>query len=61
MVCIKEKVNSLVQVPDVTGNFTFFNTRYSNYMGGFDEDCSITAPMIKLSPGENLCNLETIE
>eukprot|EP00924_Labyrinthula_sp_SR-Ha-C_P012896 snap_masked-scaffold_12-processed-gene-2.10-mRNA-1 protein AED:1.00 eAED:1.00 QI:0/0/0/0/1/1/2/0/512 len=30
-------------------------------MGDFDEDCSITAPMVKLAPDENLCDLDSIE
>eukprot|EP00924_Labyrinthula_sp_SR-Ha-C_P012893 snap_masked-scaffold_12-processed-gene-2.11-mRNA-1 protein AED:1.00 eAED:1.00 QI:0/0/0/0/1/1/2/0/552 len=54
-------VNTSAQVPLVAGNFTFLTPRYSNYMGDFEEDCSIIAPMVKLAPGENLCNLDSIE
>eukprot|EP00924_Labyrinthula_sp_SR-Ha-C_P011078 snap_masked-scaffold_51-processed-gene-0.20-mRNA-1 protein AED:1.00 eAED:1.00 QI:0/0/0/0/1/1/2/0/376 len=52
---------SSVQVPFITGNFTFIATRYSNFIGDFDEKCSIIAPMVKLTPGENLCDLDTIQ
>eukprot|EP00924_Labyrinthula_sp_SR-Ha-C_P012922 snap_masked-scaffold_12-processed-gene-3.21-mRNA-1 protein AED:1.00 eAED:1.00 QI:0/-1/0/0/-1/1/1/0/637 len=54
-------VFSSAQVPFITEDFTFITTRYSNFMGGFDEDCSITAPMVKLAPGENLCDLDSIQ
>eukprot|EP00924_Labyrinthula_sp_SR-Ha-C_P012892 snap_masked-scaffold_12-processed-gene-2.17-mRNA-1 protein AED:1.00 eAED:1.00 QI:0/0/0/0/1/1/3/0/603 len=54
-------VYSWAQVPLITGNFTYKTTRYSNFIGDFDEDCSITAPMVKLGPFETLCDLETIE
>eukprot|EP00924_Labyrinthula_sp_SR-Ha-C_P012891 snap_masked-scaffold_12-processed-gene-2.8-mRNA-1 protein AED:1.00 eAED:1.00 QI:0/0/0/0/1/1/2/0/611 len=54
-------VHSVAQVPLITGNLTFITTRYSNFIGGFDEECSIIAPMVKLAPGENLCDLDTIQ
>eukprot|EP00924_Labyrinthula_sp_SR-Ha-C_P012895 snap_masked-scaffold_12-processed-gene-2.16-mRNA-1 protein AED:1.00 eAED:1.00 QI:0/0/0/0/1/1/2/0/528 len=53
-------LHASAQVPLITGNFTFLTPRYSNYIGGFDEECSITAPMVKLSPDEDLCDLDTI-
>eukprot|EP00924_Labyrinthula_sp_SR-Ha-C_P012894 snap_masked-scaffold_12-processed-gene-2.13-mRNA-1 protein AED:1.00 eAED:1.00 QI:0/0/0/0/1/1/2/0/552 len=54
-------VHSSAQVPLIAGSFTFLTTRYSNYIGNFDKDCSISAPMVKLAPGENLCDLDSIE
>eukprot|EP00924_Labyrinthula_sp_SR-Ha-C_P012899 snap_masked-scaffold_12-processed-gene-2.21-mRNA-1 protein AED:1.00 eAED:1.00 QI:0/0/0/0/1/1/2/0/529 len=53
--------HSSAQVPDITGNFTFITTRYSNFIGDFDENCSITAPMVRLEQNENLCDLDSIE
>eukprot|EP00924_Labyrinthula_sp_SR-Ha-C_P012888 maker-scaffold_12-snap-gene-2.3-mRNA-1 protein AED:0.25 eAED:0.33 QI:0/0.33/0.5/1/0.33/0.25/4/0/658 len=54
-------VHSWAKVPDITGNFTYISTRYSNFIGDFDEECSITAPMVKLNQGENLCYVESID
>eukprot|EP00924_Labyrinthula_sp_SR-Ha-C_P012885 maker-scaffold_12-snap-gene-2.2-mRNA-1 protein AED:0.10 eAED:0.10 QI:372/0.5/0.33/1/0/0.33/3/0/529 len=54
-------VHSSAQIPLVTGDFTFLTPRYSNYIGGFEKDCSITAPMVKLSEEENLCEFDTIK
>eukprot|EP00924_Labyrinthula_sp_SR-Ha-C_P012890 snap_masked-scaffold_12-processed-gene-2.9-mRNA-1 protein AED:1.00 eAED:1.00 QI:0/0/0/0/1/1/2/0/622 len=60
-ILLLQTVYSRAQVPLITGNLTFFTPRYSNFIGGFDEECSITAPMVKLAPGENLCDLDTIQ
>eukprot|EP00924_Labyrinthula_sp_SR-Ha-C_P006822 snap_masked-scaffold_8-processed-gene-1.9-mRNA-1 protein AED:1.00 eAED:1.00 QI:0/0/0/0/1/1/2/0/572 len=56
-----QDVYSSAQVPFITGNFTFLTPRYSNFIGDFDEECAIAAPMVKLGPEENMCDLDTIE
>eukprot|EP00924_Labyrinthula_sp_SR-Ha-C_P011662 snap_masked-scaffold_17-processed-gene-4.21-mRNA-1 protein AED:1.00 eAED:1.00 QI:0/-1/0/0/-1/1/1/0/564 len=55
------RLNATAQVPTITSNFTYITTRYSNFIGNFDTDCIISAPMIKLQDSENLCDLNTIE
>eukprot|EP00924_Labyrinthula_sp_SR-Ha-C_P002257 snap_masked-scaffold_19-processed-gene-5.21-mRNA-1 protein AED:1.00 eAED:1.00 QI:0/-1/0/0/-1/1/1/0/304 len=55
------QVNASAQIPSISGNFSYQTTKYSNFIGKFSKNCSISAPMIKLARGENLCNLDTIQ
>eukprot|EP00924_Labyrinthula_sp_SR-Ha-C_P000716 snap_masked-scaffold_7-processed-gene-1.32-mRNA-1 protein AED:1.00 eAED:1.00 QI:0/-1/0/0/-1/1/1/0/632 len=47
-------------IPALTGDFEFLTPRYSDFIGGFEAECSINSTVVTLLPEEDLCNINTI-